>query len=245
MQVLNTIANNRFWNKHGVTTTWVVAGVCLLLALVYVGWISYAQSQVRADNYQPQSVAPLAQPAKKLYRVSDITSANLFGDPTPKPVVTNAPKTTLNLTLRGVLSASDAQLARAIITSGKNKTQVYSVGEKIQGAGASIKEIHAAEVLLNRNGATESLALVQAGKGKKTPIISYVSAGEPVRPNNSFASISSGSQYNRADTSRQFAAANANSNQRSSSQNNTGKPRKVRKPNFSGLDRALKKMGEL
>ena len=107
MQLANSIANNRFWNKHGVSITWGLAGLCLLLSAIYIGWTTYSQAQTRAANLQPQDIRPLAQPSRRLYQVTEITSANLFGDPTPRPVVTNAPKTTLNLTLQGVLSAQD------------------------------------------------------------------------------------------------------------------------------------------
>ncbi len=244
MELLNTIANNRFWNKHGVSITWAVAGLCLLLALVRVGWVSYSQASIRAENYQPQRVTPLAQPAKKSYRVSDITGAHLFGDPTPKPVVTKAPKTTLNLTLKGILSASDETMARALIANGKKKTELYSVGENIPGAGASVKEIRANEVLLNRNGATESLPLITSKKSGKGSLITYVDETLATTGTASVATVSSGpTAENRAAAAKRFGAANRGSSRRTRA--TEGKPRKVRKPNFSGLDRALKKMGEL
>ena len=242
MQLANSIANNRFWNKHGVSITWGLAGLCLLLSVIYIGWTTYSQAQTRAANLQPQDIRPLAQPSRRLYQVAEITSANLFGDPTPRPVVTNAPKTTLNLTLQGVLSASDQSMARAIITSGKSKTELYSVGENIQGAGASIKEIRATEVLLNRNGATESLPMVKSDLNKNNPIISYADVNAANSRQAALDNLNSGS--NRPAVSRErFAAANVNTNRQR--QGTNGTPRKVRKPNFSGLDRALKKMGEL
>ena len=242
MQFVNSIANNRFWNKHGVTITWGLAGLCLALAVLHIGWSSYSQSKVRAENMQPQALAPIAQRTKPLYRVNQITSANLFGDPAPKPVVRNAPKTTLNLTLQGVLSTSDPAMARAIITSGKSKTELYSVGENIQGAGASVKEIRPHEVLLNRNGATESLPLAKLDLGGKNPIITYASVDAASTRTAAIASLEASGRTNGTSRPRVSSANRANA-QRQKGTNGT--PRKVRKPNFSGLDRALKKMGEL
>lgn len=241
MQMLNSIANNRFWNKNARTIIWAAAALCLLFALSRVAWVTYSQAKERQANYELPQLAPLAQPVKKIYRVNDITTANLFGDPTPKPVVTKAPKTTLNLTLQGILSASDPAMARAIISSGKQKTKLYSVGESIQGAGASIKEIKPFEVLLNRAGATESLPLIKATKSGKNPIISFTNYNDS--SGNQVAATNPTSADSRLEQFQEFSAANRASNQRSRATN--GQPRKVRKPNFSGLDRALKKMGEL
>lgn len=243
MDMLNNIANNRYWNKHGISLVWGLGVACLLLALIRVGWISYSQAKIKASNYAPQTIAPLARPVQKGYRVQDIVNANLFGDPSPPPVVKKAPKTTLNLTLQGILSATNPQFARAIIANGKKKSELYSVGETIQGAGASIKEIRATEVLLNRNGATESLPLVKSNANNGKPLISYVNAAQTASTSYEVASATRSTNANRPKVQRQFSAANRVSAQRSRAPN--GKPRKVRKPNFSGLDRALKKMGEL
>jgi type II secretion system protein C len=242
MQIANTIANNRFWSKHGVRTSWVLACLCLALSVSYVGWSIYSHSKTRAENLQPQAIAPLTQPTKRLYRASEITSANLFGDPAPKQVVTNAPKTTLNLTLQGVLSTSNPQFARAIITSGNTDAGLYSVGENIKGAGASVKEIRPHEVLLDRNGATESLPLVKSDLGNKKPIISFARTDARTTRADAISALQINSGQRESIRARISSANQANTQRL---QGTNGKPRKVRKPNFSGLDRALKKMGEL
>ena len=231
MELLNTIANNRFWSRHGLQAGWALSVLILLLAVGKVSWTAYQQSQIKHANYQAQSLAPIARANRSGYRVNDIVAANLFGDPAPKPVLKQAPKTTLDLTLQGILWASDPNLARAIIMSGKRKSELYSVGEDIKGAGASVKEILNGEVLLNRNGATESLPLVkQKGSGNRQ-IISYSTplqqaTGSSSMPNNQ--TLSQNVQASRAKPTTP-----------------NGAPRKIRKPNFSGLDRALKKMGEI
>jgi len=119
-------------------------------------------------------------------------------------------------------------LARAIITSGNKKAGLYSIGEDIQGVGASVKEIRSDEVLLNRNGAVESLKIKKKSGGGNS-IISYNDSRPHINaPRASAASIQSQQQTG------EFKNRSEN-----------GEPRKIRKPNFSGLDRALQKMGEI
>ena len=141
-----------------------------------------------------------------------------------------APKTTLNLTLQGILWATDANIARAIIMTGKKKSELYSVGEAIKGAQASVKEIRDGEVLLDRNGTTESLPLLKKTSSGNRQVISF---SDPVRGK----LISSNTAARRVIQRNQPVQAR---------KKGAGPPsKKIRKPNFSGLDKALKKMGDL
>jgi type II secretion system protein C len=211
-----------------------LAVVCLLLAISKIAWSGYTQIKLKEENYKAQTIPPISKATKPTYNINDVVSANLFGDPAPKVVVEKAPKTTLDLTLQGILWATDSNLGRAIIMSGKRKSELYSVGDTIKGAGASVKEIREGEVLLNRNGATESLPLQKKAVSGNREIISFSSpnpAEENVRP---LVEVSNNSSNQR---SIQAAASKPRAE--------NGAPRKIRKPNFSGLDRALKKMGEI
>ena len=232
MELLNTISNNRLWHKHGLQATWVVALLCLVVAIGKIGWTIYNQSSIKQNNYQHQAIAPLNQGTQQSYRIGDVVAANLFGDPKPRVVVTKAPKTTLDLTLQGILWASDEQFARAIIQSGKKKTELYSIGEAIKGAGVTIKEIRDDEVLLNRNGATESLPLVKKTSSGNRQIITFTSSTNDQAFSANAAPLNATTRQASLRSARKARAAN-------------GKPRKIRKPNFSGLDRALKKVGEI
>lgn len=236
MELVNTISNSRVWARHGLKIAWGVAVAILVLVILSIGWNVYQQGKVRAANYAPQTLPPIRKRNAQPYRVDSIVSANLFGDATPAPVAVKVTKTTLNLKLQGILWASDAVSGRAIITSGKGKAELYSVGDQIKGAGASIEEIRSGEVLLNRNGAIESLPLVVKTASELAPLLPGASVTE-VSYNTNQDRISS---INRVGTNSQ---AINRSTRKPDSQN--GKPRKVRKPNFSGLDRALKKMGEI
>jgi len=163
MEALNNISNHPVINKHGPKIALAVSIILLLLFLVTSGFSIRAQAKTKAENYEPQPIQAVNTRNKRpRYRINDVVNANLFGNPAPaaKKVVKNAPKTTLDLKLQGILSATDNSVARAIISSSKNKkAELYSVGENIKGAGASVKEIRAQEVILNRNGSIESLPL--------------------------------------------------------------------------------------
>ena len=232
MEILNTIFNHRLWHKHAQKGALGLAVLCLLGVIAAISWSTHSQLKVKQANYQPQEISAPKANKRPSYRVEDIVAANLFGNPSPKVVVKKAPKTTLNLKLQGILSASDQSLARAIIQSGKKKSELYSVGEKIKNAGASIKEIRDGEVLLDRNGAIESLPLVKKLASGNKNIISYTESVAANNQNVAALTSSSGAVNNRRSNNTRARSAN-------------GQPRKIRKPNFSGLDKALKKMGEL
>jgi type II secretion system protein C len=233
MELLNTISNNRTWNRHGLKIVYAVALLICLSIIASISWNVYSQSKRKSANYAPQTIAPIVQRTKQNYRVNDIVQANLFGNPNPAPPVKVVTPTTLDLTLQGILSATDAQMARAIIRSGKKKSELYSIGEKIKGAGVSIEEIKFNEVLINRNGAIESLPLNTKSSKLTDSLFTYSSQG------------SSGtlSQANSNATSYAPEGATRRSTPKKRSRN--GERRAIKKPNFSGLDRALRKMDEI
>jgi type II secretion system protein C len=235
MELLQSITNSRIWNRHGQTIAWSVTAACLLIAVASVGWDIYQQRQLKATNYAPQTLPPISRNQTETYRVSTIVRANLFGDATPAPVIVQARPTTLDLELQGVLWATDNNIARAIITSGKRNAELYSVGEAIKGTGASIKEIRDGEVLLDRNGALESLLLSKKFKSDNS-LISYASTS----PANE---VFEASMVQSADAATSQPTTINRTSPKPISPN--GQPRKIKKPNFSGLDKALKKMGEI
>ncbi|MFT4634233.1 MAG: type II secretion system protein C [Arenicella sp.] len=234
MQLINTISNSRTWTRHAVKIAYGASAFLLILVIAGIAWNIKFQSQVKVANYSKQTIAPISKKAKFSYKIENIVSANLFGDPSPKLTTKVAPKTTLDLTLQGVLSASNNAMARAIIMSGKHQSKLYSIGDSIQGAGVSIEEIKPNEVLLNRNGAIESLPLntLKSKGGNDSSIITY-SRG------------SSGQVSNSALQRRARADSQQTIRSMTKPRSANGQPRKIRKPNFSGLDRALQKMGEI
>ncbi len=226
----NTIS--RSLSRHGVKAAWAFACICLLLVLISIAWQIRSDIVAKERDYAPQKAQTIVARKGPSYRMSDIIGANLFGDPTPTPVVKQAPKTTLDLKLQGLLWATQDGVARAIIQSGRGKTKLYSIGERIAGAGASVKEIRNNEVILDRNGASESLPLNKLAGGGD--IISYVDGSSAEISRASFSLPSSPQETSTSSFERGQSSSTPRAN----------RPRKVRKPNFSGLDRALEKLGE-
>lgn len=245
MENVNAIINNRFMQKHGLKVAWAIALLCVLWLLVHVGMTVRSSMQTRTSNYAVQDIKPVNKTRKAPYRVNQITSAKLFGDASPKAVVREAPKTTLDLTLQGVLWADDNSMARAIIQRGRQKSVLYSVGETIKGAGVEIREIRSVEVILDRNGAAESLPLLKQTTSGNRPIVSFEEEDELDFIEDSLDDH--GSADDHGSSSQQVSANNRarrNAAARRGKLQNGATPG-VRKPNFSGLDRALKKLGEI
>jgi general secretion pathway protein C len=70
----------------------------------------------------------------------------------------NVKKSMLNVTLVGILFGNKGGESQVIIRTANGEEQTYSINDKIPG-GALIKRITAGGVLVQRNGALESLSL--------------------------------------------------------------------------------------
>lgn len=144
--------------------------LAIIMSLLLIVACAYLLVQITWMIFVPEDEAVLQALHKKQAVVSKqvqqdnfrkLSAANLFGE-SDKAVVqkaSKAPETKLNLTLRGVLAATPAELASAIIAQGKaGKEDIYSIGDKMSG-GVLIKEIHPTYVVLERNGQLETLKL--------------------------------------------------------------------------------------
>ena len=100
------------------------------------------------------------------------SEAHLFGEPVlpsadgearaaAAAAAVDAPETTLNLVLAGVIAREpSSEPGQAIILGANREQKVYSVGDTIDGAnGARLHSVHADRVVLNRSGQLESLRL--------------------------------------------------------------------------------------
>jgi general secretion pathway protein C len=94
---------------------------------------------------------------------AQLAGLHLFGQvrvatakPAPKPVPETMPETRLKLTLRGVFHSADDDLARVIVAGPDGREEVYSLGGRLPG-GATLEEIGAQRVVLDRDGRRETL----------------------------------------------------------------------------------------
>lgn len=240
MYSLNALSNNRLLNKHSTKLAWIIAILVLILVLISLSWTVWSQSEIKKKNYADKNITPIQTTTTPTYRVNDIVSANLFGDPTPVPVVVikEAPKTTLNLTLEGVLWSSDNSVGRAIIQSGKQASELYSIDEEIKGTGAKVEEIRDGEVILNRSGALESLPLKTLIDSSNRIVVDSVGSQPDPEP-------SEFEEFFRKQNSSDAVLNQQVNIEENKVIGNNDQTQRIRRPNFSGLDRALEKMGEL
>lgn len=99
--------------------------------------------------------------------LSSLNKLHLFGEfqankttKTPEKIVSanNAPKTSLKLTLSGLVASSDQSKALAIVEH-RGKQQTYGIDESIEGTQAVIKEIQAERIIILHKGKYESVLL--------------------------------------------------------------------------------------
>jgi general secretion pathway protein C len=70
---------------------------------------------------------------------------------------TNAPQSAANLVLAGTIATQNPKRGVAIVSDGGAPSKVYSVGDRI--GGASLHSVYLDRVILDRNGALETLQL--------------------------------------------------------------------------------------
>lgn len=91
-----------------------------------------------------------------------LTTAHLFGvaqNQSAQVSAEKAPDTKLNLVLRGILTAGEAQMASAIIAQGASgQEETYGINDKMPG-GITLREIHAEHVIIERQGQFETLRM--------------------------------------------------------------------------------------
>ena len=96
--------------------------------------------------------------AQSALRVSEITAAHLFGETHSTVNDANAPQTSVQLVLAGVLAVPDPKRGLAIIGPNAGSAKLYSVGSAVPG-GVSLYSVYPDRVLLDRGGVIESLLL--------------------------------------------------------------------------------------
>lgn len=104
--------------------------------------------------------------------IAALKQRNLFGKAgvvpraAPKQETDNAPDTRLNLTLAGVILSDNPNGSRAFISGSNGKQKPYAIDDEIEGSNASLYEVYATHVILQRNGRYETLRLQKSAAGR-------------------------------------------------------------------------------
>ncbi len=144
---------------------WLLTALFAILAvwiLAKMTWQMFAPASPPASG--PLQVQVQQQTNSGSRSVSALANLNLFGTSVVAPTDTrNAPKTQLNVRLLGVTASNVPERSAAIIEKDRRQ-EVYVIGDKISGTQVSIEEIYADRVILNNNGALETLELEGIGE---------------------------------------------------------------------------------
>lgn len=159
--------------------TWLLALALGVQAAVIVTNLAGAGSggvpPVDSSTAPPASAAP----ARRV-DLPALVNAHLFGRAdagADGADAANAPQTTLQLVLAGVLAQDDPQKGLAIVGESAAAAKVYAVGDPVPG-GARLHSVYGDRVLIERGGAVESLSLPRQSSAPPPP-----AAAAPVAEN--------------------------------------------------------------
>jgi len=145
------------WDAPG----WVAGGLAVALGL-QLAWALAVQFGV-LDPKLEQAVsisAPAATSSRPIPQLAQIMAAELFGA-REAPAATDpldAPPTSLDIVLAGVIAARTPTEGKAIIGETTAVAKLYGVGASLP-AGARVHSVYPDRVILDRDGALESLRL--------------------------------------------------------------------------------------
>ena len=156
--------------------TRVINWVAMLIALMLLGLVTYhiyqrhfvqlgAGQDYQFDDLPGMSDAPVTAD------IQQIIDKHIFGVvPTqpkqvvakkPKPQPKPAPKTKLNITLTGLIDGANSDNGMAMLEVERGRTIVVSVGDKIGKTDATLHQVLPGEILIDRDGAIESVKMVR------------------------------------------------------------------------------------
>jgi len=145
-----------------------------VITVIFIIACSYTLSKITwslvPDDAQleaPKSFNNKNRAKQQVKNYREISDAHLFGNfqqTSTQAAKTEAPETRLNLVLKGVLATNPMEYGSAIISLGKNgKEDNYAPGDKI--SGATLKDIYADRVILERGGKLETLRMPKDDSG--------------------------------------------------------------------------------
>lgn len=161
----------------------------IVLAAQLAALLWRALGATGSEGTQPVAVDVAAAPTIDL---AAIVNAHLFGVAAVTGDPSSAPATSANLTLAGTLAGPDPAVGWAIIGASGQSARVYATGASLPG-GTKLAAVYPDRVILDRNGARESLML---------PRLSGGSAASPV----AFAQRAGAQPASLADSVRQLMA---------------------------------------
>ena len=155
----------RFFSSLPVARLNQIFSVVLVITLAWLAaritWFVVPSPAQKPLQVSMSGVKTQSNNSSELERV---ISAKLFGQYQEKTTevvhtVTDAPQTTLNLKLTGVVATGNTPELGSAIIENNGVEQVYAIDEQIDGSGAVLKQVIEDRVILQVNGRMETLML--------------------------------------------------------------------------------------
>ena len=168
-------------NNYAIQTKLSLLFTCLFIALVgwllgKVVWLLIPQT-AEITPWRPTAGNVIAGNNENAIDFNALQNAHLFGQYTEnkpviidQPVVKDAPKTRLNLTLVGAVASNQVQSSLAVIAN-RGKQSTYGIGEEIEGTRATLKAVLVDRVIIDNQGRDETLMMqgVEYNKLSESP----------------------------------------------------------------------------
>jgi general secretion pathway protein C len=137
----------------------LVAYVLAALIVLELAHLAYALIINPVKSPQPSAPGTAAN-SRPLVNVQQVVNSHLFGVPQAEGGSRDpdsAPPSSANVLLTGTIATDNPKHGVAIVSEGGGASKVYSVGDRL--AGASLHSVYLDRVILDRNGALETVAL--------------------------------------------------------------------------------------
>ncbi|WP_419153414.1 type II secretion system protein GspC [Vibrio maritimus] len=127
-------------------------------------WQLFPQSHSVTRWAPPAAVSTANSSQTAKLQSSDINNANIFGaynreqKVVQAPVVTDAPKSRLNVVLVGSVVSSNPDLSLAVVAN-RGKQGTYGIGEQIDGTRATINAVLIDRIIISNAGRDETVML--------------------------------------------------------------------------------------
>ncbi|MDM7862083.1 type II secretion system protein GspC [Alteromonas sp. ASW11-36] len=138
--------------------------IYLIAYLAELTWRLIPAPESATGNTAQRQVDRSTRPDGSQINLTAIKRLNLFGEfnqqvtVTEEESVTDAPETSLNLVLTGVVASTQESNGAAIIEH-RGDQQTYGIGEKIEGTNATLREVFSDRVIIRNGARNETLML--------------------------------------------------------------------------------------
>lgn len=157
------------------------SNIALVLVVIYVAYLAAQLTWMLWPKPQPQAISVTSGSGGTNafnYDSGDLVAQNIFGSATQKEqeqrneIINDAPETTLNIKLTGVVAIPGNEKAGHAIIESKGSQETYAVADLVKGTRAKIETIFADRVIIKISGRFETLMLdgIDYSKTVKQPV---------------------------------------------------------------------------